>query len=93
MFRLRTRIAASIFGIYVVLCVLGLLLSMATDGTSQHLIKELLLLPLIVPAMATGILSTSSAIHATVSSFWLYVPVSALVVGLFGYLCGRLFDR
>jgi hypothetical protein len=93
MLQLRWRITAGILLTYTVLTALGLLLALGSDDTSQHLIKELILLPWIVPASAIGLLPSSTAVHSTVRAFWMFLPVSTLLVGLVGYMIGVLLDR
>jgi ABC-type sulfate transport system permease component len=90
----RSNIALGFAAAYLCLTAVGLTLGyLSKDDTGSHLIKELLLLPLLVPASLFGLLTTPSSAHAAVLAFkWVY-PISFGIVLFCGYAIGRAFDR
>jgi ABC-type sulfate transport system permease component len=91
---LRSKITLGFAVAYLCLTAVGLTFGyLSNDDTGSHLIKELLLLPLFVPASVVGLFTTPTSAHAAVLAFKWYYPVSFGVVLLCGYVVGRAIDR
>jgi hypothetical protein len=90
---LRSKITLGIAAAYLFLTAAGLMLGYVSDNTSAHLIKELLLAPLFVPAMAVGLFPTAESAHAAVLAFKWYYPISFCIVLFCAYVISLPFDR
>jgi putative effector of murein hydrolase LrgA (UPF0299 family) len=90
---LRSKITLGFAVVYLCLTAVGLTFGYLSDDTGSHLIKELLLLPLFVPASVVGLFATPTSAHAAVLAFKWYYPISFGIMLLCGSIVGRIFDR